>query len=249
MKEAKVLKRILVHKSGKVIRVIDGEYNDITNDLYEGSHSETVQQHYEKMLADVVKPEVKVVKEEVKVEQPVVAPAPAPAPTPVVVNIVQNSTPVQEKPAPAPIPVPVVAEPVKAPVERIPFAKRLATSEKVVKEAYNEVKSELLSYGLKSRISMSGDTFRLHTIEYAKIVVAGKSLKMYLALNPKDYKDSPIPFSDASKMGAHKATPFVFKVKSGLSVRRAKQLIADLAAKNKFEQGEVVAHNHAKEVK
>ena len=247
MKEAKVLKRILVHKSGKVIRVIDGEYNDITNDLYEGSHSETVQQHYEKMLADVVKPEVKVVKEEVKVEQP--APAPAPAPAPVVVNIVQNSAPVQEKPAPAPAPIPVVAAVEKAPVERIPFAKRLATSEKVIKEAYNEVKSELLSYGLKSRISMSGDTFRLHTIEYAKIVVAGKSLKMYLALNPKDYKDSPIPFSDASKMSAHKETPFVFKVKSGLSVRRAKQLIADLAAKNKFEQGEVVAHNHAKEVK
>lgn len=248
MKEAKVLKRILVHKSGKVIRVIDGEYNDITNDLYEGSHSETVQQHYEKLLADVVKPEVKVVKEEVKVEQ-APAPAAAPTPTPVVVNIVQNSAPAQEKPAPAPIPVPVVTAVEKAPVERIPFAKRLATSEKVVKEAYNEVKSELLSYGLKSRISLSGDTFRLHTVEYAKIVVAGKSLKIYLALNPKDYKNSTIPFSDASKMSVHKATPFVFKIKSGLSVRRAKQLIADLAAKNKFEQGEVVAHNHAKEVK
>lgn len=247
MKEAKVLKRILVHKSGKVIRVIDGEYNDITNDLYGTSKTETVQQHYEKLLADVVKPEVKVVKEEVKVEAPV-APTPAPSPTPVVVNIVQNSTPAQEKPAPAPVPVAVAVEP-KVQVERIPFAKRLATSEKAIKEAYNEIKSELLSYGLKSRISLSGDTFRLHTVEYAKIVVAGKSLKMYLALNPKDYKNSTIPFSNASKMNAHKATPFVFKVKSGLSVRRAKQLIADLGAKNKFVQGEVVAHNHAKEVK
>ena len=247
MKEAKVLKRILVHKSGKVIRVIDGEYNDITNDFYDESHSETVQQHYERVLADAVKPEVKIIKEEVKVEVP--APAPAPAPTPVVVNVVQNTAPAPEKPAPAPTPIPVVEVAEKAPVERISFAKRLSTSEKVVKEAYNEVKSELLSYGLKSRVSLSGDTFRLHTVEYAKIVVAGKSLKMYLALNPKDYKNSTIPFSNASKMSAHKATPFVFKVKSGLSVRRAKQLIADLAAKNKFVQGEVVAHNHAKEVK
>ena len=50
-------------------------------------------------------------------------------------------------------------------------------------------------------------------------------------------------------MSAHKETPFVFKIKSSLGVRRAKSLIGDAAKKDGLVQGEVVAHNHAKEVK
>ncbi len=118
-----------------------------------------------------------------------------------------------------------------------------------MKQAYNEIKSELLSYGVKSRISSTGDTFRLHTKTYAKIVIAGKSLKIYFALDPKAYKDSTFPIGDASSKVAHLDTPLVFKVKSDLSVRRAKVLIADCAAKDKLVQGEVVKHDHAKEVK
>ena len=76
------------------------------------------------------------------------------------------------------------------------------------------------------------------------MVVAGKFLKLYLALNPEDYNDTTYPFEDASRMGAHKNTPFVFKIKSGLSIRRAKVLIADAAKKDGLEQGEVVPHDH-----
>ena len=122
-------------------------------------------------------------------------------------------------------------------------------ADKGLKLAYNELKSELLSYGIKSRISSTGDTFRLHTKTYVKIVVAGKSLKLYMCLDPKDYKDSTYPIGDASDKTAHKDTPLVFKVKSDLSIRRAKTLIADCAGKDGLVQGEVVAYNHAKDVK
>ena len=81
------------------------------------------------------------------------------------------------------------------------------------------------------------------------MVIAGKFLKLYFALDPKDYADSTYPFEDASRMGAHKDTPFVFKIKSGLSVRRAKQLIADAASKDGLTQGEVVKHDHVSDVK
>ena len=160
----------------------------------------------------------------------------------------------QPKPEPKPVvkPAPVaapVAKPAAEPFERISFAERLGKAEKVLKEHYNELKSEVLSYGIKSRVSNSGDTFRLHTKTYVKMVVAGKALKLYFALDPKAYKDSTFPVGDASKKGLYKDIPLVFKVKSELSVRRAKQLIAEAAGKDGLVQGEVEAHDWAKELK
>jgi membrane protein implicated in regulation of membrane protease activity len=136
----------------------------------------------------------------------------------------------------------------KEKAEFVPFNVRLQNADDFLRGAYNELKSEVLSYGIKSRVSSTGDTFRLHTKAYVKMVIAGKYLKLYFALNPADYRDSTYPFEDASRMGAHKDTPFVFKIKSGLSIRRAKVLIADAAKVDGLEQGEVVPHDHAKDL-
>lgn len=178
----------------------------------------------------------------------------------IIEKVIEKETPVQVvkevkvveqpkvvvQPVVAPVAAPVAPKKVKA--EFVPFAVRMKKASKDVKDAYNEIKSEILSYGIKSRVSNTGDTFRLHTKEYVKIVVAGKTLKLYMALNPKDYKNSPIPHDDASKMTAHKETPFVFRITSSLSVRRAKTLIAECAKKDGLVQGEVVVANHVKEL-
>lgn len=147
--------------------------------------------------------------------------------------------PAAKKPAvkkPEVVPAPVVV-PEKR--ERVSFEDRLNNADKGIKVIYNDLKNELLAYGVKSRVSSSGDTFRLHTKTYVKMVVAGKSLKLYMALNPADYKDSPMPIGDASKKNLYKEIPLVFKVKSDLSVRRAKQLIAETMAKDNIPQGPV----------
>ena len=167
------------------------------------------------------------------------APAPAPQPEP---------TPVVEEPAPAPAPAPVEQQP-KAPIVRIPFEERLLESDKELQEIYSELKNEILSYGVKSRVSSSGDTFRLHRKTYIKLTVAGKSLKLYFALNPDDYRDSPIPVQDASEKSIYAEIPLVFKVKSALSVRRCKQLIQDVMERDGLEQGEVGQVNWIKELK
>lgn len=143
----------------------------------------------------------------------------------------------------------VVEEPKKEKAEFVPFATRLEGADDFLRQAYNELKSEILSYGIKSRVSSTGDKFRLHTKTYVKMVIAGKYLKLYFALNPNDYKDTTYPYEDASRMEIHKDTPFVFKIKSGLSVRRAKVLIADCAKKDDLVQGEVVMHDHASDIK
>ena len=186
---------------------------------------------------------------EPKKEEP--KPEPQPEPEPVV-----------EEPAPEPVaepePAPVVEEPVVEPapeaepeknkIIRIPFQERITSAEKEMKDNYNELKNDILAYGVKSRVSNSGDTFRLHRKTYVKLTIAGKSLKLYFALNPEDYKDSTIPVADASEKNIYQEIPLIFKVKSGLSMRRAKQLIADVMAPDGLVQGEVGKVNWVKEI-
>lgn len=180
---------------------------------------------------------------------------PEPAPAPVV-----QPAPVVVEPAPVIVkvektaPVKVAAQPAeedkeKPTYERIPFRTRMLKADKEMKNNYNELKSEIMSYGVKSRVSNSGDTFRLHTKTYLKITIAGKSLKLYYALDPKDYEKTTLPVQDAGHKGIYKDIPLVFKVKSDLSMRRAKQLIADTMEKSGLEQGKVELHNWVKEIK
>ena len=117
-----------------------------------------------------------------------------------------------------------------------------------MKDNYNELKNDILAYGVKSRVSNSGDTFRLHRKTYVKLTIAGKSLKLYFALNPEDYKDSTIPVADASEKNIYQEIPLIFKVKSGLSMRRAKQLIADVMAPDGLVQGDIGKVNWVKEI-
>ena len=135
-------------------------------------------------------------------------------------------------------------KPVEEKTERIPFANRLLNLSDDIKESYNELKAEALSYGLKSRLSISGDTFRLHTKTYLKIIVAGKGLKLYMALDPNDYKDSTIPVKDVGVKNLYKDIPLAFKVKSGLSLKRAKQLIKDVCEKDGLVKEEITQFNY-----
>lgn len=119
---------------------------------------------------------------------------------------------------------------------RISFFERILVTDQELLDIYNELKNEIMSYGVKSRVSSTGDCFRLHRVTYMKIVFSGKKVKLYLHLDPKDYKDSTIPFSDAGNKKSFEEIPFVFKVKSGLSLRRAKQLIKEMMDKEGLAQ-------------
>ena len=208
--------------------------------------------------------ENKTVEKVVEVRRDEPTPAPAPVEEPKVEEPAPAPAPVEEakvEPAPAEAPRPLFVKKEPAPVkpnepvvepkkyERISFAERLLKSESDVQALYNEIKNEILSWGVKSRISAVGDTFRLHKKMYVRITVAGKSLKLYFALNPLDYANGTIPVQDASDKDMYQEIPLVFKVKSALSVRRCKELIQDCMEKDGLEQGEVGKVNWIKELK
>lgn len=208
----------------------------------------------------IERPTPVLVREEPKPEP---APAPAPAPEPVKeepapepvkeVEPVPEPEPVKEEPIPDVVPQPVETAPVpeveKPKIVRIPFEERITTADQEMKDNYNALKNEILSYGVKSRVSNSGDTFRLHRKTYVKITIAGKSLKLYFALNPEDYKESTIPVQDAGEKNVYSDIPLVFKVKSTLSLRRAKTLIQEVMEKDDLEQGEVGEVDWVNEIK
>ena len=179
-------------------------------------------------------------------------PSEAPQPAPQPVKQENKSQPQPEVKKEVKVSVPAsTSQPAeeKKPIIRIPFVERMLSADKEMQNNYNELKNEILSYGVNSRVSNSGDTFRLHRKTYIKITIAGLSLKLYFALNPDDYKDSSLPIQNAGHKGIYEEIPLVFKVKSGLSMRRCKQLIQDVFDKNGFEQGEVGNINWVEDLK
>lgn len=165
---------------------------------------------------------------EEKAEEPVEEKAEEP--TEEKVEEVKEETQVEEKPVVVPVVAPVSDEGALANKDsnRISFFERILMVDDEQLDIYNEIKNEILAYGVKSRVSSSGDTFRLHRVTYMKMVFSGKKVKLYMKLDPAKFADSTIPFDDASDKNIYKDIPFVFKVKSGLSIRRAKALIQEM---------------------
>ena len=153
----------------------------------------------------------------------------------------EEPAPVEEEPAKEEEPAPVEEEPAKeeepAPVEEAPaeepapveeaeagngfgditrrsFAEKLELADDDLRNKYEELKAEAARYGLKGRVSKSGDTYHLGRKNYLKIMIVGKTLRTYYALDPKEYAGSPIPVEDVSEKKAFADMPSMLRVKS-----------------------------------
>lgn len=101
-----------------------------------------------------------------------------------------------------------------------------------LKDYYNSVKNYLMSYrGVKARMSNVSENFRLKRTLLAKITLAGANLKLYLALNPSDYPQNIYHQKDMGNMNLYAAVPFMVKLKTKLSVRKACILIDEVMKK------------------
>ena len=104
------------------------------------------------------------------------------------------------------------------------FTKRFEEADESLKEKFIELRDYVASYGIKSRISIHGQTFSAHRKRYVFLTIQGKHIKAYFALDPNDYLDSPIPVI-AMDSKRFEDLPVMLKVASGLSLRRAKELV------------------------
>ncbi len=120
------------------------------------------------------------------------------------------------------------------------FTARVIQAPDFLKNYYSEIKNELMSYALvKSRISWKHDAFNRGRLQLAKLVVRGKSLCLYLALDPSAYEVEKYHQIDQSGKNAYAKVPMMVRIKSDLGLRKAKFLISEMMANYDIERGEI----------
>ena len=123
------------------------------------------------------------------------------------------------------------------------FSAKLCQSNDLLKERYSALKNELLSYKkAKARMSWHFETFRAGRPVIAKFAITGKTLSLYLALDPSEFADTKYHFKDVSGVKKYQAVPMRLKIKSNRSVRWAKELIYVMSEKlglKRFDKDEV----------
>lgn len=120
----------------------------------------------------------------------------------------------------------------------IPIGKRRTFAEKILeadddnKAIYNMLKNELMSYKkVNNRLTKTIDIFKFKSTYLAKISIAGKTVKLHLALDPKDYAETKYHQKDLGEKKTYEFVPLALKVKSDRSKKYAVELIAEVMNK------------------
>ena len=108
--------------------------------------------------------------------------------------------------------------------KRIPFEQRLKRAPAEARVHYKEIIEAVNEYKVSDRKSIPGETISYKKERLMFITLAGNTLKVYFALDPKEFEDSTIPLKDASDVKKFESTPSYLKIKSSLAVRRAMRL-------------------------
>ena len=120
------------------------------------------------------------------------------------------------------------------------FRAKLIQSSDKTKGYYGEIKNYLLAYsGMKNKISWSHERFYIGRHSYAKFAIAGKTLNVYLSLDPAELENSKYIYTDASEIKKYSDTPVRLKIRSDRACKWAKELIAVMMAKDGVTQGEI----------
>ncbi|MCX4361919.1 MAG: hypothetical protein OSJ74_00840 [Clostridia bacterium] len=106
------------------------------------------------------------------------------------------------------------------------FKAKLIQSDDIVKEYYSQIKNHLLSFKkIHDRMSKKRESYRFGRVCVARMTIRGKTLKLYLALNAKDYEDTKYKVEDASDVKSFADTPLVIKIKNPRRLKYALELI------------------------
>ena len=138
--------------------------------------------------------------------------------------------------APSRKPKPIVKQPAEPELTtrvKRSFTAKLIESEEDVKEYYSELKNEFLSYTkVASQLNWSNDRFSYKRETIAKICVRGRTLCLYLALNPDEFPESVYHQKFAGDTKMYEKTPMMIKIKSVVALKRAMRLVELLMERN-----------------
>lgn len=121
------------------------------------------------------------------------------------------------------------------------YTNKLCLAESDLKNNYNIIKNAILKYAkVRSRISANYESFRKGRKLLVRFNILGKTLRVYLALDPNEYPVTVYHQRDEGSKRKYELVPMMLRVRSPRSVRNAVKLIDELMEK----EGIVLAKNY-----
>lgn len=111
------------------------------------------------------------------------------------------------------------------------FAQKMYAADEIIQDRYDEVRNYALRFKkLKARISKKFESINQGRLQFVKLSVAGKTLKLYLNMDISEV-DPKFRCKDMSDKVTYATVPVMLRIKSGRAVRYAKMLIDQCANK------------------
>ena len=122
------------------------------------------------------------------------------------------------------------------------FTAKLLLADKKVKTYYADIATEFLKYEkIRAKTSWSGVAFTAGKNRVAYVTIVGKSLRLYLALDPETLADGKYKARNASEIKSRAKTPAMLVIKSDGAERHALKLINETAGKAGLTKKEVLS--------
>ncbi|MBR2343879.1 MAG: uL15 family ribosomal protein [Clostridia bacterium] len=128
---------------------------------------------------------------------------------------------------------------------RSSFTSRLIQSETDIQDYYTVIKNALLSYkGVKARSSWNYESFNKGRVQCAKLNIKGRTLVVYLGLNPEEYSVSKYHFTDVSDKAKFAGVPMMMKIRSDRALRYTVELIDEMMKKLDIPMGDAANEDY-----
>lgn len=126
------------------------------------------------------------------------------------------------------------------------FIARIIQGTDEQKNYYGQVKTALLSYKkVNSNVAWGAERFNKGRETIARFKIRGKTLCLYLALDPNEFATSVYHHADVSDNKSMHGTPMMVKIKSPLGVKKAIRLIDEMLLRRNGEKRNVAERDYA----
>ena len=126
------------------------------------------------------------------------------------------------------------------------FIARIIQGSDEQKNYYGQVKTALLSYKkVNSNVAWGAERFNKGRETIARFKIRGKTLCLYLALDPDEFATSVYHHADVSDNKSMHGTPMMVKIKSPLGVKKAIRLIDEMLSRRNGEKHHIAERDYA----
>lgn len=112
------------------------------------------------------------------------------------------------------------------------FEARLIQADDELKNYYSVIKNAILAYkGVNARMSWKYEKYSFKRNPFAKLIIKGKTLCLYLPLDPAEFAESKYKIEDVSGISQFAETPVLYRIKNDRRLKYAAELIAQVGEK------------------